>query len=525
MQGLVKRLFRVLFCVMLMALSGAATAMAEKRVALIIGNGTYQHTGGLPNTLNDADAVASKLKNLGFEVTIGKDLDQAAMNDILKHFRKNLRGAEVALFYYAGHGMQSNGENYLIPVDAMLKDEGDLDFEAVKFRSKVLMLMQSAKAKIIILDACRDNPLAAKMMRGDQRSRSTGGNSGLSAIKTSDATGTMVAFATAPGKVALDGKGGNSPFTQSLLRHLDDKVDVDMMMKRVRGDVHKSTGQRQQPWTNSSINGDLYLAGKPAPVVVASANSDKGVAAATRTAPSTSNGSMSEITLWQSLDRDGKGTTSEYQVYLKHYPQGIYAAVAHSRIKQQNAGGYRVASADSGAGSITAYNGDSKVRAYKPNSPANQQAPAATTRNMRPADRISQNMLRLSRSDWREVQIRLIALGFGSGYADGIAGSGTRRDIRSWQGARGMPVSGYINDFQYRSLIQEAIDPNRLAAARAENARKSSTAAVRQNNFTGRKSSRRRANKSRRNNSSSAGKNAAAAGRFVGGVVRGLTGF
>lgn len=245
-----------------LTLSAGAYAATDKRVALVIGNGAYKAPLDLPNPPDDGRAVAGALSRVGFEVIEGYDLTNAAMTAKLKEFSRALQGADVGLFYYAGHGMQVAGENYLVPVDASLKDERDLEFEAIKVDLVLRQLLRDAKIKIVILDACRDNPLAAQISRsmGAARSRSANPLAGMAAIDAQNATGTMIAFATAPGTVALDGNGGHSPFTTALLNHLETpNLDIDLMMKRVRGDVARSTGDRQQPWTNSSLTTEFFM--------------------------------------------------------------------------------------------------------------------------------------------------------------------------------------------------------------------------------------------------------------------------
>ncbi len=238
-------------------------AFAERRVALVIGNANYINTISLPNVDNDAPAIAATLKRLNFEVIEGRNVNYSEMKNKLRDFARVLLGADVGLFFYAGHGMQVAGENYLVPVDATLKQESDLEYEAFKVDSILKQMFRETKIKIVLLDACRDNPLAAALSRSMSfRSRSLGAaSSGLSAIDATAVGGTIIAFATAPGSIALDGRGSHSPFTQALLEHIETPgLDIDVMMKRVRGSVAKLTNDVQQPWTNSSLNGDFSLA-------------------------------------------------------------------------------------------------------------------------------------------------------------------------------------------------------------------------------------------------------------------------
>ena len=262
-----KRIVYFITATFLSVILGCGPSAAEKRVALVIGNGAYRAPLDLANPPEDGRAVADALGRVGFEVIQGYDLKNAEMTAKLKEFSRALQGADVGLFFYAGHGMQVAGENYLVPVDAVLKDERDLEFDAVKLDSVMRQLQRDAKVKIVILDACRDNPLAAQLSRsmGATRSRSLNPMAGMAPVDTQSASGTMIAFATAPGTIASDGEGKHSPFTTALLTHLETpNLDIDLMMKRVRGDVSKTTGDHQQPWTNSSLISEFYMKSGPA---------------------------------------------------------------------------------------------------------------------------------------------------------------------------------------------------------------------------------------------------------------------
>lgn len=247
-----------------------ATAHASKRVALIIGNSAYEHASKLTNPKNDADAIAEKLLKLDFDVVKGVDLTHVDFAQKVSAFRKKLVGADVGLFFYAGHGLQVDGENYLVPVDAELEDEASLGFETVPIKNILKLMEWATKTNLVFLDACRDNPLARNLARS-MGTRSTALGRGLARLETG--LGTMISFATQPGNVALDGSGKNSPFTTALLKHIDTPgLDVAQLMRRVRVDVIKATSSRQVPWSNSSLTGDFYFYG---PVTVNVAPSSK----------------------------------------------------------------------------------------------------------------------------------------------------------------------------------------------------------------------------------------------------------
>lgn len=240
--------------------AASGPACAEKRVALVIGNSAYEHTATLKNPSNDATDMARTLRELGFEVIDGTDLSKRDMIRRIRAFADKVQGADVGLFYYAGHGLQVNGRNFLAPVDAKLSSDVDLDFEAVELDLVLKQLERSSRLSLVFLDACRDNPLAMQLA---QTSRSLGIGRGLAQVEK--AVGMMIAFSTQPGNVALDGEGRNSPYTAALLRHIAAQgQSINDTMIEVRRDVLEQTGGKQVPWENSSLTGQFFF--KPAPI-------------------------------------------------------------------------------------------------------------------------------------------------------------------------------------------------------------------------------------------------------------------
>lgn len=241
-------------------LLAAPAAAAQERVALVIGNAKYAHAGELANPGNDARAVAAALRDIGFDVAAGYDLGRSEMEEQIRDFLNKAGTAKVALLFYAGHGMQIDGRNYLVPVDARIETPNDVTFGTVELDRILSGLNDSSRASIVVLDACRDNPMARSIAA---RSRSTAVGSGLAAY-TNVGTGTLIAFSTAPGKVASDGWKDNSPFAESLARNLRvPGLEVRQMLTRVRNEVANATDEKQVPWDNSSLRGDVYLAGLP----------------------------------------------------------------------------------------------------------------------------------------------------------------------------------------------------------------------------------------------------------------------
>ena len=238
--------------------SAPAATPAISRVALVIGNGNYRHATRLTNPSNDATDIAQALRKLGFDVVEGRDLDKRGMDEKLREFGRKLDNAGLALFFYAGHGLQVGGRNYLVPVDAKLERPGDLNLDAVDVGHVLAQMEAERRVNLVFLDACRDNPLARSFARA-LGTRSTAVGQGLATIQS--AIGTMIAYATQPDAVALDGTGRNSPFTTALLKHLTTPgVDIGALMRRVRADVIAATREKQVPWDHSSLVGEVILA-------------------------------------------------------------------------------------------------------------------------------------------------------------------------------------------------------------------------------------------------------------------------
>ncbi|AFZ48670.1 peptidase C14 caspase catalytic subunit p20 [Cyanobacterium stanieri PCC 7202] len=226
----------------------------QKRVALVIGNADYRYAGILQNPVNDAEDMAQKLGELGFEVILVTDSSLRAMNEALERFYYQLDEGATGLFYFAGHGIQYNGENYLIPVDAHIRRASEIEFETFAL-GKVLATMEEAKSdiNIVILDACRDNPFARNFRSIIPR--------GLAPVQINP-TGLFIAFATGPGNVAEDGIGRNGTFTAAVLSNLtNENQNLETMFSQVRLEVSQETDSRQIPWTSSSVVGNFYFNG------------------------------------------------------------------------------------------------------------------------------------------------------------------------------------------------------------------------------------------------------------------------
>jgi len=258
MAASIRRLIAAL--VVCVVASGACAAQG-KRVALVIGNGAYQYTSPLSNPTNDASDMAAALKRLGFEVIEGRDLDESGMRRTIKRFAETLSGADVALFFYAGHGVQVAGHNYLVPIDARLENAVGLDFELVRLDVVHRTMERETKTNVIFLDACRDNPLSRNLARS-MGTRSSQIGKGLAVVESG--VGTLISFSTQPGNVALDGEGRNSPYAASLIRHISDpRDDLSTLLIQVRNEVMAATNDQQIPWEHSALRSKFYFAGLP----------------------------------------------------------------------------------------------------------------------------------------------------------------------------------------------------------------------------------------------------------------------
>ena len=234
-------------------------ARAERRVALVIGNGAYKNVPALPNPAHDAKDVGDALKRIGFETITAIDVDKNGMDEAAIRFTRAARAADVAMFYYSGHALQYNGINYLIPVDAKLADEADLRRMA-RVDDLVADLQQAKNLRILVLDSCRDNPFLADLRRSIGPSRGVAVQRGLA--KIDNAQGMIVSYATQSGQTAEDGTGRNSPYTTAFLKHIETKEEIGTIFRHIAADVYRTTNNAQLPEISLSVIGEFYLHGK-----------------------------------------------------------------------------------------------------------------------------------------------------------------------------------------------------------------------------------------------------------------------
>lgn len=293
-------------------------AVAPPRVALVIGNAAYPGVGALRNPVNDATDMAAKLRTLGFDVMLRTDLRQKEMLRALTEFGERIQPGSEALFFYAGHGMQVRGRNFLIPVDADIRSESSVSSEAVDM-DQLLDKLTPARLSMVILDACRNNPFERSIR---------GGGQGLAQINAP--TGTLIAYATAPGRVAADGEGRNGRYTEELLAAIDiPGIKVEDVFKRVRAHVVRKSNDAQTPWESSSLTGDFYF--RPGEAGVPSA---QGAAALDVAAL--------DLAYWDRVK--DSADVEDLRSYLSRFPNGQFVDLATRQIrKKESQDGRRLA--------------------------------------------------------------------------------------------------------------------------------------------------------------------------------------
>ncbi|WMT74770.1 caspase family protein [Bradyrhizobium sp. Ash2021] len=302
-------------------------AFAEKRVALVLANSAYQNVAALTNPVNDGTVMAATLKDAGFDVVdFRRDLLAAETRRALRDFADRARDADIAVVYYAGHGIEVDGANYLIPVDARLERDTDVYDEAFSLDRILIAIEPVRKLRLVILDACRDNPFA-KSMKRTVASRAIG--QGLAKVEPSSPN-MLIAYSAKAGSTAADGDGKNSPFTIALSRHLTTPgLDVRRAFGFVRDDVLKSTGNRQEPFVYGSLGGD------DVPLVPAPAR------AAQPPAPTAQSEARRDYELALQV-----GNKSALNAFLAQYPDGFYASLAKLQLEKIAAEETRVAATE-----------------------------------------------------------------------------------------------------------------------------------------------------------------------------------
>ncbi len=310
--------FAIMFCsrfvlVFVFTVISTNYALSANRLALVIGNSKYQHTSPLKNPANDADLISGKLREIGFEVLTSKDVSLSGARQVINNFAKKIRDIGddgIVMFYYAGHGIQYNGENFIVPTDANLQSDTDIILQGIN-TSIILKIIElsGAKTNVIVLDACRNNPFTAV-------SRSV--SKGLARIDSP--SGSFIAYSTAPGAIALDGKGRHSPYSQALAEFITDPdLTLEAVFKKVRRKVYYQTDKAQTTWESTSLIEEVYLV-------------DRGNDPANTVKPEQSSTvlNVKEENFWNQI-RD-KGDVQLFQTYLQMFPDGKHREIALAQL-------------------------------------------------------------------------------------------------------------------------------------------------------------------------------------------------
>lgn len=438
-----------------LALSAAQAAGPEKRVALIVGNSHYVNAPRLANPANDARLMAAALRKSGFEVIDGFDLDKAAMTATIDRFAEAAYDADIALVYYAGHGVQVDGRNYLVPVDAAITSPAHLKTRTLPADDFLAALPASPAVGIVILDASRDNPMAKSLAASATKPvKVTPGLAAVEASGNAEAGGMLVAFATGPGTTVLDGPGENGPYATALARHLTAAgVEIQTALKQVGREVAEATAGRQRPWYQSALSREVFLGGSETSAPTRAPRIVSAPAGGGAAAPAEGTSLEFDQRLW---DEASKGATvAHYEAYLEQLPKGRFAKMARLH--------------------ISSLGGEAPQESASAEAPATGKSEQAIIKTF-PGTEASEAAIGLDRQRRIDLQVRLEVLGYELGNPDGNIGPKSRVAIGAWQKENGIVRTTFLTREQY-SLIVKQTDP-KMAAARAKQER--ATAAARE---------------------------------------------
>lgn len=310
---MIASIWRMAASTALLLLLTSVAAVADKRIALVIGNSAYQHAGRLPNPVNDARSMADLLTRADFDVVQARsDVTNLEFKREIREFTEKARGADIAVIFFAGHGIEITGTNYLVPVDARLAKDLDAEDEAVPLDRLVRAIEASRRLRLVLLDACRDNPFAASIERTFALRAVT---NGLAKVEPSTSD-TLIAYAAKAGSVAVDGNGPNSPFTAALLRYIAEPgLDIRLALGRVRDDVLQSTGNKQEPFVYGSLGGATVSLVPPP---------------ASKPSPPPTTGTIEIRQDYEYAER--LGTRTAWEAFLSVYTTGFYANLARAQL-------------------------------------------------------------------------------------------------------------------------------------------------------------------------------------------------
>ena len=486
----VLRIIPIVTASAILALSALASHVwAGQRVALVIGNGSYAHAPALANPLNDARDIGEALDRLDFKVTRIENAGYSGLRRGLQQFALAASASEVAVVFYAGHGIEVDRRNFLVPVDAELLSDADVDFEAVPLDLLSRAVERASGLRLIILDACRDNPFVAAMQRAGA-TRSIG--RGLARVEPSGET--LVAYAAKEGTVAADGEGRNSPYTSALLSHLEEPgLEVGLMFRKVRDAVVASTGGRQEPFIYGSLSSKgAYLAALPEPEP-APPTAEAQTSPAPAAGESEALRALAEREFWVSV-KDSEHA-ADIEAYLERYPNGSYETLARNRLARLQGApagdaaavfsrveAERLAAEREFWASVKDSENPDELQAYLDTYPkgtyaflgrarldrlagsqrkSDVQAAGAPEERERAvsaepparAPETIEGALDLTREERRRIQQGLASLGFNPGPADGLFGRDTRKALEKWQSSQKMATTGYLDAETAKTLL------------------------------------------------------------------------
>lgn len=405
-------------------------ATAQQRVAFLVGNSDYEHATPLRNPTRDVDLIGKTLNGLGFTVSSHKDLTRSQIGKELGTFLKENKGADVTLFYFAGHGMQYENQNFLLGVDAKLESEFDIETEALDLQRVLRQLKKSSKASLVFIDACRDNPLADQFYKSNFSETRALMTRGLAPLQSSY-NGAMITFSAAPGQVAYDGDE-NSTFAASLARHLpSENVEVLSLMKRVIRDVKSGSNNKQVPMVSNDLTTEIYL-------------------------KLGSDGAGSSIAYQQEETMFNAAiaiqNTRAWDLYFKKFPNGFFKDLA--LIEQER---LQLASLAKKSGI--------DIQSAKPEQ---------IEKLKRTVDEKSETKLGLTKDDAKIIQQALNTRGYNAGAVDGAIGRGTRNAIADFQAAVNLPSTGVVNLATAQALQVELsnAESSTISIVSSTNARK-----------------------------------------------------
>ena len=397
-------------------------AFAERRVALVIGNSTYEKVGYLTNPVNDAAAIAKLLKDAGFDVVeLQSNLGVSELRRAVRNFSQMVQNADIAVVYFAGHGIEVDGVNYLIPTDARLERDIDVEDEALSLERVLKIIEPARRLRLVILDACRDNPFTSSIKR-TVASRAVG--RGLARVEP-DTSNTMIAFAAKAGSTASDGRATNSPFTAALLKHITTPgLDLRIAFGRVHDEVLDSTGRKQEPFMYGSLGGS-FVSLVPEPTKI-----DAPTPSIQQVTPNVDTRADYEIA-------ERVGTVEAWTYFLAVNPSGYYANLAHAQLA-------KLAAANVAAAELV--RPVSPVRPAAPGTEPPKSADLAIARTTpaepgvafkyEPAD----GEVLSDPGLLREIRERLNALNFDPGPLEG--GEAAQRSIREFEAGNDLPQTG-----------------------------------------------------------------------------------